>query len=91
MGDWKPRVRVLEAERTARKAGIMQVATLQSIASMGFFNAGIQFALQDKTGPAGALLAVASVFGVSVLLQMRRVKRLDKFEDNLKGRNPFTN
>eukprot|EP00890_Picochlorum_soloecismus_P002160 jgi/Picsp_1/2945/NSC_01170-R1_protein kinase domain-containing protein len=91
LGDWKPRVRVLEAERTARKAGIMQVATLQSIASMGFFNAGIQFALQDKTGPAGALLAVASVFGVSVLLQMRRVKRLDKFEDNLKGRNPFTN
>lgn len=89
LGDWKPRVKVLESERAARRAGIMQVATIQSIASMGFFNGAIQFGLQDKTAPATALMFAAGGLGVLVLLSLRRVKRLDKFEKGLKGQGPF--
>jgi predicted unusual protein kinase regulating ubiquinone biosynthesis (AarF/ABC1/UbiB family) len=89
LGDWKPRVKVLESERAARRASIMQVATLHAIASMGFFNGAIQFGLEDKSGPAFALMGVSAIFSVLVLLSMRRVRRLDKFEKGLKGKGPF--
>lgn len=89
LGDWKPRVKVLESERAARRAAIMQVATIQSIASMGFFNGSIQFGLQDKIVPASALMLAATGLGVLVLLSMRRVKRLDRFEKGLRGQGPF--
>ena len=89
LGDWKPRVKVLESERAARRAGIMQVATIQSIASMGFFNGAIQFGLQDRVVPASALMVAATGLGVLVLLSMRRVKRLDAFEKGLRGQGAF--
>ena len=89
LGEWKPRVRVLESERAARRSGIMQVAMMHTIAAMGFFDAGVQFSLQNKETIGALLLTIASVFGILVLLSMRRVKRLDQFEAGLKGKGSF--
>lgn len=89
LGDWKPRVKVLESERADRRSGIFQVVIIQSIASMGLFNGAIQFGLQERIFPATALMLTSSVLGVFVLLGMRRIKRLDKFEKGLKGKGPF--
>lgn len=88
-GDLKLRVRDLEGERAARRAGIMQVATLNAVASVGLLNVGTQLALSGRSVPAGGLMSLAGVFAVLVLLGMRRVKRLDKFEDAIKGRGKF--
>lgn len=83
-GDLKLRVRVLEAERAARRAGVIQAATLNCICSMGFLNVGTQLALAGQALPAGAAFAVSAACGAFVLLGFRRVKRLDKFEKSIK-------
>ena len=83
-GELKLRVRVLEGERAARRAGVMQAATLQAVAGVGLLDAGVQLALAGRSGPADAVLAAAGVMGVLVLLSLRRVRRLDKFERDLK-------
>lgn len=59
------RVRVLEQERTARRTGVMQVATINTICCLGLLNVGTQLALAGQT--AGARLAcwAASAAGAS--------------------------
>lgn len=84
-GDLKLRVRVLEGERAARRAGIMQAATLQTVAGVGILNVGMQLALAGQTGPGGACFGAAGALGVLVLLGLRRVQRLDKFEKDLRN------
>ena len=88
-GDLKVRVRDLEGERAARRAGVFQSATVNAIASMGLLNVGVQLALAGRETAAGGLMSAAGVFAVLTLLGMRRVKRLDKFEDGIKGRGKF--
>lgn len=88
-GDLKLRVRVLEGERAARKTSVLQLTTVNAIASMGMLNVGTQLALAGKDGPAGLMMAIAGGFAVAVALGIRRVKRLDMFEDGLKGRGKF--
>jgi predicted unusual protein kinase regulating ubiquinone biosynthesis (AarF/ABC1/UbiB family) len=83
-GDLKLRVRDLEGERAARRAGIMQAATLNAVAGVGLLNVGTQLALSGRGGAAGAVMAVAGAFGALVLLGLRRVQRLDKFEKDLR-------
>lgn len=84
-GDVRLRVRVLEAERAARRAGVMQLATLNSVMSVGLLNIGTQFVLSGKTAAGGILFGISAVFAGFVLWGMRRVKRLDVFEQELKG------
>lgn len=84
-GDLKLRVRVLEAERAARRTGVIQMATMQSIGAVGFLNVGTMLALDGRTGPAAGVLGLAGVFGVMMLLGFKRVKRLDKFEKDLRA------
>lgn len=85
-GDIRLRVRVLEAERSARRAGIMQLVTLNTVACVGLLNVGTQLCLADKSTLGGVVLVLSSVFAGSVILGMRRVKRLDGFENDIKGR-----
>lgn len=49
------RVRVLEGERTARRTGVMQVATINAIACVGLLNVGTQLALAGQTTGAQGL------------------------------------
>jgi hypothetical protein len=56
---------------------------------MGLLNVGVQLGLAGKDAAAGMVMALAGGFAVAVSLGMRRVKRLDKFEDGLKGRGKF--
>ncbi|KAI7839932.1 hypothetical protein COHA_006326 [Chlorella ohadii] len=83
-GDLKLRVRVLEAERAARRAGVIQAATIQSIGAMGFLNVGVQLGLAGQSAAAGAALALSGVCAGFVVFGFRRVKRLDKFEKSIK-------
>ena len=85
-GDIKLRVRVLEGERAARRSGILQLATLNTIAAVGLLNVGVQFALHgDLEGPATLCVGLSSVFGGLVLAGLKRVQRLDKFEKDMRG------
>jgi predicted unusual protein kinase regulating ubiquinone biosynthesis (AarF/ABC1/UbiB family) len=88
-GDLRLRVRVLEGERAARRAGAMQLATLHAVASLGLLNVGTQLALGGREGAASAAMGAAAVFAGLVVLGLRRVRRLDKFEDGIKGRGSF--
>ena len=89
-GDIRLRVRVLEAERSARRAGVMQLVTLNTVACVGLLNVGTQLCLNDKSTLGGAVLLLSSVFAGSMILGMRRVKRLDGFENDIKGRTRAT-
>lgn len=85
-GNLKLRVRVLEGERAARRAGVMQVAIINSIGAVGLLDVGTQLALHGGLeGPAGLCYALSSVFGVFVALGFKRVQRLDKFEKEIRG------
>jgi predicted unusual protein kinase regulating ubiquinone biosynthesis (AarF/ABC1/UbiB family) len=88
-GDLKLRVRDLEGERANRKSSVLHLTTVNAIASMGLLNVGVQLGLAGKDAAAGMVMILAGGFAVSVALGMRRVKRLDKFEDGLKGRGKF--
>ncbi|KAF5837683.1 ABC1 family-domain-containing protein [Dunaliella salina] len=84
-GDTKLRVRVLEAERAARRSGVMQAATLHAVGALGFINLGTTLAISGLEGPAAGALGLAAVFGVKMFQGFRRIERLDKFESDLKG------
>ncbi len=88
-GELKLRARVLEGERAARRAGIMQTATLHGVGVAGFANAALQLGLAGRAGAAtAAALAAAGLAGL-VLWGLRRVKRLDRFEGAMKGQGSF--
>lgn len=78
-----------------------QMATMNTIASMGFLNVGTMMALNSTTAAAGAAggaagngalegaaavcLGLSVVFGLLTFRGMKRVQRLDKFEKEIKG------
>lgn len=84
-GDLKLRVRVLEAERSARRASVLQLATLHSVGAMGLLNLGASLATAGRTAPAVLCLGAAGAFSVLVALGFRRVRRLDKFEKGVRS------
>ena len=77
-------MRVLESERAARRAGVLQVVTLHSVASMGLLSLGAQLALTEHAVAGGLLMAGAGVFAGLVLYGMRRIQNLDQFEKGLR-------
>ncbi|XP_078439015.1 protein kinase superfamily protein [Wolffia australiana] len=82
-GDLKLRVRVLESERAARKASILQMATIYTALGGTLLNVGVTVGSQGN-----ALVADGSFLGAGVLLilllrSMQRVKRLDEFEKKI--------
>eukprot|EP00850_Spirogloea_muscicola_P018201 SM000164S02263 [mRNA] locus=s164:175492:181328:- [translate_table: standard] len=79
-GDVKLRVRVQEAERAARRAGILQVVTINTIGACTLLNLGVTFSTQGLTAPATGCFVLAGIFSGLVFFGMKRVERLDKFE-----------
>ncbi len=77
---------MLEAERAARRAGVLQIATLNTVGAVGFMNVGVQLALEGSHGAAAAAsMSLAAVFAGIVAYGMRRVETLDKFEKDIRG------
>ncbi|XP_039049227.1 protein ACTIVITY OF BC1 COMPLEX KINASE 7, chloroplastic [Hibiscus syriacus] len=79
-GDLRLRVRVLEAERAARKATILQMATMYTVLGGTLLNLGVTFSSQGSQIIANGSFVGAGVFLTLLLRSMQRVKKLDKFE-----------
>ncbi|WOK99812.1 hypothetical protein Cni_G08524 [Canna indica] len=79
-GDLKLRVRVLESERAARKASILQMATMYTAFSGTLLNVGVTLSSQGNQTIASGTFIGAGVFLALVLRSMQRIKKLDKFE-----------
>lgn len=79
-GDLKLRVRVLESERAAQKATILQMATIYTVLCGTLLNLGVTFSSQGSQFVANGSFVGAGVFFLLVARSMQRVKRLDKFE-----------
>ncbi|KAH9745354.1 protein ACTIVITY OF BC1 COMPLEX KINASE 7 [Citrus sinensis] len=79
-GDLKLRVRVLESERAARKATILQMATMYTVCGGTLLNLGVTFTGQGSQIIANGSFIGAGVFFTLLLRSMQRVKKLDKFE-----------
>ncbi|KAH9793768.1 protein ACTIVITY OF BC1 COMPLEX KINASE 7 [Citrus sinensis] len=79
-GDLKLRVRVLESERAARKATILQMATMYTVCGGTLLNLGVTFTGQGSQIIANGSFIGAGVFFTLLLRSMQRVKMLDKFE-----------
>ncbi|XP_047319726.1 protein ACTIVITY OF BC1 COMPLEX KINASE 7, chloroplastic [Impatiens glandulifera] len=80
-GDLKLRVRVLESERAARKATILQMATMYTIFGGTLLNLGVTFSVNQGA----QLMANGSFIGAGIFLtllirSMQRVNKLDKIE-----------
>ncbi|BFI41989.1 aarF domain-containing kinase [Marchantia polymorpha subsp. ruderalis] len=83
-GDFKLRVRVLEAERAARRASIQQSATMNVVVAACLANIGVNLMLAEGMTPIALSPFVGTgIFLVLVLNSMRRLKNLDKFEKML--------
>lgn len=79
-GDLKLRVRVLESERAARKATILQMATMYTIVGGTLLNLGVTLGNQGSQMIANGSFVGAGVFLALVIRSMQRVKMLEKFE-----------
>ncbi|XP_021724447.1 uncharacterized protein LOC110691799 [Chenopodium quinoa] len=79
-GDLKLRVRVLESERAARKATILQMATMYTVLGGTLLNLGVTFSSQGSQIVANSSFVGAGVFLTLLIRSMQRVKKLDKFE-----------
>ncbi|KAF3776316.1 Uncharacterized protein EJ110_NYTH48568 [Nymphaea thermarum] len=79
-GDLKLRVRVLEAERAARRASIMQMATVYTVLGGTLLNVGISLSLQGNQVVANGSFIGAGIFMTLLAYSMQRVQKLDKFE-----------
>ncbi|CAK9151860.1 unnamed protein product [Ilex paraguariensis] len=79
-GDIKLRVRVLESERAARKATILQMATMYTVLGGTLLNLGVTFSNQGGQVIANGSFIGAGVFLILFIRSMQRVKMLDKFE-----------
>ncbi|KAJ9169921.1 hypothetical protein P3X46_018064 [Hevea brasiliensis] len=79
-GDLKLRVRVLESERAARKATILQMATMYTVLGGTLLNLGVTFTSQGSQVIAYGSFIGAGVFLTLLLRSMQRVKKLDKIE-----------
>lgn len=80
VGDLKLRVRVLESERAARKATILQMATMYTVIGGTLVNIGVTFSTQGSQLIANGSFVAAGVFIALLIRSMQRVKKLDKFE-----------
>ncbi|CAO2814300.1 unnamed protein product [Amaranthus hypochondriacus] len=79
-GDLKLRVRVLESERAARKASVLQMATMYTVLSGTLVNLAVTFSTQGNEIVANGSFIGAGVFLTLLIRSMQRVKKLDKFE-----------
>lgn len=79
-GDFKLRVRVLEAERAARRASLLQTATVYAVAAGTLLNVGVSLTGQGLSPFATPSFIGSGVFMTLFILAMRRIQRLDKFE-----------
>ncbi|XP_070007129.1 protein ACTIVITY OF BC1 COMPLEX KINASE 7, chloroplastic isoform X2 [Nicotiana tabacum] len=79
-GDLKLRVRVLESERAARKATILQMATMYTVIGGTLLNLGVTFSNQGSQIFANGSFIGAGVFLTLFIRSMQRVNKLDKFE-----------
>lgn len=79
-GDLKLRVRVLEAERAARRASILQMATVHAVAAGTLLNVGVSLNGLGQSPFAVSSFIGSGVFTLFVIQAMRRIQRLDKFE-----------
>ncbi|KAJ1415591.1 UbiB domain [Sesbania bispinosa] len=79
-GDLKLRVRVLESERAARKATLLQMATMYTVLGGILLNLGVTFSSQGNEAIANGFFIGAGVFMILFTRSMQSVKKLDKFE-----------
>ncbi|KAL5861697.1 hypothetical protein ACOSQ4_002993 [Xanthoceras sorbifolium] len=79
-GDIKLRVRVLESEREARKATMLQMAIMYTVFGTTLLNLGVTFVGQACQLIANGSFIGAGVFFALFLWSIRRVKKLDEFE-----------
>ncbi|KAK3034004.1 hypothetical protein RJ639_033289 [Escallonia herrerae] len=79
-GDVKLRVRVLESERAAKKATILQMATMYTVLGGTLLNLGVASSNQGGQVIANMSFVGAGFFLTLLIRSMRRVKKLDKFE-----------
>eukprot|EP01023_Acetabularia_acetabulum_P067279 TRINITY_DN9241_c0_g2_i1.p1 TRINITY_DN9241_c0_g2~~TRINITY_DN9241_c0_g2_i1.p1 ORF type:complete len:682 (-),score=97.28 TRINITY_DN9241_c0_g2_i1:1709-3754(-) len=84
LGELKVRAKVLESERFDYRATVVQSATLNAIASLAFLNLGSTFVLMDKIIQGEVTLAISAAFAVYFLINMKRVKRLQEFEQKIR-------
>lgn len=84
-GELKLRVRVLEAERAARRASVMQSNTLCAVALAGLADTGTNLLVNGMAPQGYVALGLSLVPAVALVLGLRRVQRLDKFEKEIKG------
>ncbi|XP_027330887.1 protein ACTIVITY OF BC1 COMPLEX KINASE 7, chloroplastic-like isoform X2 [Abrus precatorius] len=80
-GDLKLRVRVLESERAARKATMLQMATMYTVLGGTLLNLGIAMSSQGNEAIANGSFVGAGVFMTLFVRSMQRVKLLDKIEN----------
>ncbi len=62
----------------------VQSATINAVAGGTLVNVGSQLIINERPG-GGFLLAVSAIFGALVWRAFWRVKRIDKFEKNMRG------
>ncbi|KAM7503784.1 hypothetical protein LguiB_002688 [Lonicera macranthoides] len=79
-GDIKLRVRVLESERAAKKATILQMATMYTVLGGTLLNLGVTFSSQGIQSISNGSFVGAGVFLTLLIRSMQKVKLLDKFE-----------
>ncbi|KAK9056819.1 hypothetical protein SSX86_024183 [Deinandra increscens subsp. villosa] len=80
VGDLRLRVRVLESERAARKATILQMATLYTVIGGALINIGATFRTQGSQFIANGSFVAAGIFMALLIRCMQRVKNLDIIE-----------
>jgi predicted unusual protein kinase regulating ubiquinone biosynthesis (AarF/ABC1/UbiB family) len=83
-GELKLRTRVLESERADRRQAVLQLATVNAIAVAGLANMATQFGLNGHPNLAWGSSLTAGVFAFFVWRGFRRIKRLDKFEKDIR-------
>ncbi|XP_076909057.1 protein ACTIVITY OF BC1 COMPLEX KINASE 7, chloroplastic-like [Bidens hawaiensis] len=80
VGDLKLRVRVLESERAARKATMLQMATMYTVISGALINLGVTFSMQGRHLLAKGSFLAAGLLIALLVRSMQRVKFHDKLE-----------
>ena len=64
---------------------VVQNVTVQSVACATLVNVGSQLAASNHPGLASVLFGGSSVFGFLIYRGFKRVRRIDKFEKNIRG------
>ncbi|XP_078431888.1 protein ACTIVITY OF BC1 COMPLEX KINASE 7, chloroplastic-like [Wolffia australiana] len=80
-GDLKLRVRVLESERAAKRASIMQMATIYTVLGSTLLHIGVTMITQDGSDIAATGFFISGgVMMVLSIRSMQKVQELDKIE-----------